>query len=83
MRNLHTKLAQKCQEKNTTKTHCSFAKDHPHTKNISFNISINSFAVIKSDRNEYTSPSNAFLEKKKKKEKEEKRCRTQAENQLL
>jgi len=39
--------------------------------------------VIKSDRSEYTSPNNVFVEKKKKKEKEEKRCRTQAENQLL
>ena len=54
-----------------------------HTKNISFNLSINNFAYIKNaDRSQYHSPlTQAILEPKKKKE--SKRVRTHAEEQLL
>jgi serine/threonine protein kinase len=62
----------------------STKKERNPTRNISFNLSINNFAYIKNtDRTNFNSPAQAFLEKKKKKEKEEKRCHTQAENQLM
>ena len=58
-------------------------KERPQTKNISFNLSINNFALIKNSRNQFVSPAQAYVEKKKKKDKEEKRNRTHAEEQLL
>jgi hypothetical protein len=45
-------------------------KDRPQSKNISVNLSINNFALIKNSRNQFVSPGQAFVEKKKRKEKE-------------
>lgn len=63
----------------------STKKERHPTRNISFNLSINNFAYTKpadkTERSNFLSPSENYIEKKKKKD--DKRHRTQAEEQLL
>jgi hypothetical protein len=66
---LHILLAQTAQEKSMSKTNSTVKKEKPQTKNISFNLSINNFALIKNGRGQFVSPAQAYLDKKKKKDK--------------
>lgn len=52
-----------------SKTNSTVKKEKPQTKNISFNLSINNFALIKNGRSQFLSPAQAYLDKKKKKDK--------------
>jgi hypothetical protein len=64
---LHILLAQTVSEKFSAKTNSSVKKDKQTTKNISVNLSINNFALIKNSRNQFVSPGQVYVEKKKKK----------------
>jgi serine/threonine protein kinase len=62
-------LLHKLEEKPTREGKSSTKKERQPTRNISFNLSINNFGYIKpTDRSNFHSPSEAFLEKKKKKD---------------
>jgi len=67
---LHLLLSKVAQEKSLSKTTTTVKKEKAQTKNISFNLSINNFSLIKNGRGQFVSPAQAYLDKKKKKDKE-------------